>query len=393
MNWETPQLGTLCSLVNGKAYKASDWSTEGLPIIRIQNLNDPLKPFNHWPNGIEGQVEVNHGDVLLAWSGTPGTSFGAHFWRGDRGVLNQHIFRVELDSTRISKRWAILAINRQLDHLIDQAHGGVGLKHVTRGVVESLQIPLPPLPEQRRIAAILDQADATRRKRQKAIELTEKFLKSAFLEMFGDPVTNPKGWDVLSFSDVSDSRLGKMLDAKKQTGEDNRPYMRNINVQWGKLDLTNVWEMDFNEKDRIEFRLVSGDVLICEGGAGVAQTAIWRGEIEECYFQKSLHRVRPKDGVITSEYVAYLIWMLMREGTELHKLVSSATIPHLTGVKLKTLPIPIPPFELQQRFSRIYLYRENLMKEVKRSAFEVTRLFNSLVQRAFRGELSPVEVP
>ena len=227
------------------------------------------------------KVMAKRSDVLLT---VKGNGVGKSNL-GEDAAIGRQLMALRPDVSKLDQNYLFRFLRSRI-HQINALGQGATVPGIAKGDIEGLQIPLPPLPEQRRIAAILDQADAIRRKRQKAIELTEKFLKSAFLEMFGDPVTNPKGWNVLSFSEVSDSRLGKMLDAKKQTGDENRPYMRNINVQWGRIDLTNVWEMDFSEKDRKEFRLLPGDVLICEGGAGVAQTAIWRGEIDECYFQK-----------------------------------------------------------------------------------------------------------
>ena len=145
--------------------------------------------------------------------------------------------------------------------------------------------------------------------------------------------------------------------------------------------------MDFNEKDRQEFRLLPNDVLICLGGAGVAQTAIWRGEISECYFQKSLHRVRPKPCSATPEYIAFLIRMLMKKGSELFRLVSSATIPHRTGAKLKTLRIPVPPVDHQRKFD---LFIESVAQQNGRLQSHVTeldQLFASLQHRAIRSEL------
>lgn len=253
--------------------------------------------------------------------------------------------------------------------------------------VAKIEIPLPPLAEQKRIAGILDAADALRAKRRAALAQLDALAQSLFLDLFDDPVTNPRGWPIRAFDDVCSSRLGKMLDAKKQVGENNRPYMRNINVQWGKLNLSAVWEMDFDKKDREEFRLLRNDVLICEGGAGVAQTAIWRGEIEECYFQKSLHRVRPKPCTATSEYIAHLIRMLMREGSALFRLVSSATIPHLTGVKLKTLKIPVPPLPLQQQFAAAVESIDRQKARHREHLAGLDALFASLQHRAFRGEL------
>lgn len=175
-------LGEVCNLVNGDAYKLSDWSTSGTPIIRIQNLNDDNKPFNFWSGSLSDRVVVKPGDVLLAWSGTPGTSFGAHIWKRGVGVLNQHIFRVDFHGNSVIPEWAAFAINHQLDILIRKAHGGVGLRHVTKGEVKLLEIPLPPLLEQKRIAAILnEQMTVVERARASAdaqLELTTKLIDS-----------------------------------------------------------------------------------------------------------------------------------------------------------------------------------------------------------------------
>lgn len=163
-------LGELCSLVNGDAYRETDWRPTGVPIVRIQNLNDASKPFNYWQGRLDDRVNVNSGDVLLAWSGTPGTSFGAHLWNRGRAVLNQHIFRVDLDLQRIDARYAVLAINEQLDELIGRAHGAVGLRHVTKGEVESLLIPLPELRTQQRVATAVHEQLALAAGAESALE-------------------------------------------------------------------------------------------------------------------------------------------------------------------------------------------------------------------------------
>src|SRR5579862_2979642 len=91
--WTTATIGSVCNLENGRAFKPSDWTTNGLPIVRIQNLNNPLAPFNHFDGGVDDRYRLNGGELLFAWSGTPGTSFGAHIWNRGEAVLNQHIFR------------------------------------------------------------------------------------------------------------------------------------------------------------------------------------------------------------------------------------------------------------------------------------------------------------
>lgn len=270
---------------------------------------------------------------------------------------------------------------------------GANYPAVSDRIVCNSTIPLPyannpvrSLPEQKRIAAILDQADAIRRKRQQTVEISADLVPSLLYDLFGDLNCNSRGWPVMEFSQVCDSRLGKMLDAKQQTGMHSRPYMRNINVQWGKMDLSSVWQMDFDDQHREEFRLEPGDVLICEGGAGVGQTAIWRGELSECYFQKSLHRVRPRPDKAVPEYISNLIWALMKGGSILQH-ISQATIPHLTGVKLKSLHIPVPPLPLQHRFAKAVTQHSQLQERLRAISDESDSLFDSLVQRAFCGEL------
>lgn len=189
--WTETRVGDLCRLVNGSAFKPSDWSTEGVPIIRIQNLNDADKPYNYWAGDVDDCVRVRRGDILLAWSGTPGTSFGAHIWDGEDGVLNQHIFRVDLTSDEVTPAWFVWAVNFRLENLIGRAHGAVGLAHVTKGEVQALEIPLPPLAEQERIAGRLtEQLGAVERARAAAAQrlAAAEALPAALLrEVFDGP--------------------------------------------------------------------------------------------------------------------------------------------------------------------------------------------------------------
>jgi len=149
--WEWARVGSLSNLINGKAFKPSDWTTEGLPIVRIQNLNTPTSPFNRYDGEVDEAFHLHGGELLFAWSGTPGTSFGAHIWYGGEALLNQHIFKMEFSEENIDKNYFRLALNQRVLELIGLAHGSAGLQHVTRGVFEATLIPIPPLFEQARI--------------------------------------------------------------------------------------------------------------------------------------------------------------------------------------------------------------------------------------------------
>ena len=134
-NWASVKLGQALELVNGRAFKPIDWTQTGLPIVRIQNLNNPYATFNRFDGGVKERFLIDSGDFLISWSGTPGTSFGAHIWTGGPAVLNQHIFKATLIGNVFNPRFLKLAINARLLELIEQAHGGVGLQHITKYVV------------------------------------------------------------------------------------------------------------------------------------------------------------------------------------------------------------------------------------------------------------------
>ena len=170
-NWGWVAVGDSMDMVNGKAFKPEDWSTEGTPIIRIQNLNNKNASFNRCNTEVDPKIHVHDGDLLISWSGTPGTSFGAFIWTRGFAYLNQHIFRCTLVDGIFTKEFLRLAINARLDEMISHAKGAAGLRHITKGKLESIRLPLPPISEQKRIVAkvnelmaLCDQLEAQQQK-------------------------------------------------------------------------------------------------------------------------------------------------------------------------------------------------------------------------------------
>jgi type I restriction enzyme S subunit len=157
-NWYWVRLGERLELYNGRAFKPSDWISAGLPIVRIQNLNNEAAPFNYCAEvDVQPRHIINSGSFLISWSGTPGTSFGAFIWHRGNAALNQHIFSCFQRGETFYDRFLQLAINGRLDEMIAKAHGGVGLQHITKGKLEFLPLPLPPLAEQHRIIVKVDE--------------------------------------------------------------------------------------------------------------------------------------------------------------------------------------------------------------------------------------------
>lgn len=171
-----------------------------------------------------------------------------------------------------------------------------------------------------------------------------------------------------------------MLDTKQQTGKNRYPYLANFNVQWFRFDLDNLNQMDFDESDRIEFELRDGDLLVCEGGE-IGRCAVWHNEIQPCFFQKALHRVRCDRHAINPDYLAWWFKYNCDNGGFASIVGAKATIAHLPGVKLKQLQVVVPPIELQNQFA-------DFVEQVDKSKFScaLTTHFYQTLQNSLRQE-------
>lgn len=175
--WQKMNIGEACTLVNGRAFKPSDWTKTGTPIVRIQNLNDPNAEFNYCSGDIEDKFWIDTGTLLFAWSGTPGTSFGAFIWAGGKAVLNQHIFQV-YPCAEISKQFLKCSFEGHMDEIIERAHGGVGLRHITKQELERIELLVPPMAVQDDFVAFAQQSDKSKFELEKALaELTATYKR------------------------------------------------------------------------------------------------------------------------------------------------------------------------------------------------------------------------
>ena len=380
--------GSICSLQNGRAFKPEDWSVEGVPIIRIQNLNDHAKPFNYCNLEIERQFHINSGDLLFSWSGTPGTSFGAFFWNRGKGYLNQHIFRVDVDEKKVDKIYLRYAVNSKLDEIIDQAHGGVGLKHITKGKLEAVLIPLPPLPIQRHIARVLDQADQLRKQAQQMETELNALAQSVFLEMFGDPVKNPKGWKSKALKDFAFIQIGPFGTQlhKEDYVIDGIPLINPMHINNQKITPQNNFTITKEKHEELpEYHLKKGDVIM--GRRGEMGRCALVTEIEQGWLcgTGSLF-IRTKYGESFGSYLQkYLSSDYIKSYLEAE--AKGATMPNLNKTIIGNIVVPLPKEDCLSKFSQMKFKIDELIKVNKQ--IEADTLFHSLVQKAFKGELIP----
>lgn len=162
---------------------------------------------------------------------------------------------------------------------------GATRQKLTQAAMREMVIPYRNMQEQLEIVKVLGKVFHLIEKREDELIALDELVKSRFLELFGDVISNNKLWPLHMLSEISSSRLGKMLDAKRQTGLCSYPYLANFNVQWFKFNIEELNQMDFDDADRIEFELKDGDLLVCEGGE-IGRCAVWHNEIQPCFFQR-----------------------------------------------------------------------------------------------------------
>lgn len=259
---------------------------------------------------------------------------------------------------------------------------GATIPHIYFKDYSKEKLLLPPLPEQRRIAAVLDKVSELIALRKRQLDLLDEMVKARFVEMFGDLIVNNLNWSQVQLSNVATTRLGKMLDAKKQTGKNTYPYLANFNVQWFQFKLDNLNQMDFDESDQIEFALEYGDLLVCEGGE-VGRCAVWKNQVNNCFFQKALHRIRCDKSIIIPDYLAWWFKVHANYNSFDDIVGSKATIPHLTGIKLKQLMIEVPPIDLQNQFADFVQQVDKSKATVQQGLDRLNLLKSALMQEYF----------
>ena len=187
--WPMVAIGEVCNLINGRAFKPQDWKpadSGGLPIVRIQNLNTPDSEFNYYTGEVKDRYIINQGQLLFSWSGSRGTSFGAHIWNGGKAILNQHIFKVEFDQIWATKMYLLYALNRAVAEVEQNLHGGVGLVHITKGNLEKIQIPVPSLTTQQALVAEIEAEQSLVAANRELVERMEGKIRAAIGRVWGE---------------------------------------------------------------------------------------------------------------------------------------------------------------------------------------------------------------
>lgn len=347
--------GDIADFINGRAFKPEEWGSEGLPIIRIQNLTGSSKITNYYDGPFEKKHLVKKGDILISWS----ASLGIYLWPREDAILNQHIFKVYLKEA-VDKQYFYYAASEALNAMLSQVHGST-MQHITKEPFEATLIPLPSLPEQQRIAAILTKADRVRQLRRYALELSSSYLQAVFLEMFGDPVTNSKHWLTVRLHEL----CSKIVDCPHSTptytsAPTDYACVRSSDIQEGFLDWSTTKYVSQSEyQKRIQGHTPQpNEVVYCREGARFGNAAIITSSKKVCLGQQIM-LFQVSSNTATPEF----IWAFLESNgahTQANRLVGGSASPHLNVGDIREFITINPPFPLQQKFSQIVQKHQRL---------------------------------
>lgn len=319
------------------------------------------------------------GDVLL-------TVKGAGCGKSNLGVdgaIGRQLMALRPNKAKLDRNYLFAFIRSQEERICALGQGAT-VPGIAKGDIEKLQIPFFPLLEQRRIAAILDKADAIRLKREEGIRLTEDLLRSTFLEMFGDHVEKAKPLTELA-EVVSGVAKGRKLNGRATLV----PYLRVANVQDGFLNLDEIKMIEALPDEVESLALKDGDIVMTEGGDHdkLGRGAIWNASIPNCIHQNHVFRVRVDRRSILPTYFAAFLRTPQAKRYFLRCAKKTTNLASINMTQLRGLPVPVPSISLQRKFEEAVQTINGIAVTRKQATSEAASLFGSLVQRAFRGEL------
>jgi type I restriction enzyme, S subunit len=252
-------------------------------------------------------------------------------------------------------------------------------------------VAIPLLDEQRRIAEVLDRAEALRAKRRGVLAMVDNLTQALFLDLFGDPTTNPNGWpDTETLGGVAEIVSG-VTKGRSVAGKSTRivPYLAVVNVQDRALDLSVVKTIDATEDEIQRYRLKQSDLLLTEGGDPdkLGRGTLWHGELPECIHQNHVFRVRLTTETLDPVFLNWLIGSQRGKRCFLRSAKQTTGIASINMTQLRGFPLLLPPLRLQHEFARSVAAVEKLRTAHQASLRQLNALFASLQYRAFKGEL------
>lgn len=411
-HWTVTPLKHIADFINGDAFKPAEWAESGIPIIRIQNLNGG-EDFNYFDGEVEQRYLVHDGDLLFGWSGNRGTSFGPFLWRRKEVcALNQHIFRVvPKDTDKHLLYWTLKAVT---SHVEDQAHGIIGMVHVTKGDLGVINVPTAPVVEQKAIAEFLDREtakiDGLMGEQRRLIELLKEKrqavishavtrglnpdapLKPSGIEWLGDV---PEHWQVMPIRRTISVPLANGIFKKKEEFGDGVLLVNVFDIYRGdfKIDYQSLDRVRCTASETTAYEVIPGDLFFVRSSLkqeGIAAVAMATACSEPVVYECHLIRARPIHETLDSHFGSFVLNSIIYRSAMIVK-AKVTTMTTIDQEAILSTYLPIPPL-LEQNHIADVLDRETAMldtltAEAERAIDLLQERRSALISAAVTGQI------
>lgn len=384
------RLGDVCTLRNGYAFKSENFTKEGVPVIRISDINDstatPQKAQRTTESSVFEKFVIKEDDILIAMSGATTGKFGRYKSKL-KAYQNQRVgCFVITDESKLSNDYLYLLLKGLQKKIESDAYGG-GQPNISSKIIENYKIQLPSLSDQQKIAGVLNKAERLIIQRQRSVELADEFLKHAYHRMFGDPSTNLNNYEVGKAEDIIEEV--KYGTSKPSEDEGKFVYLRMNNITTtGFWDLSQIKYINVESSDIEKYIVRNNDLVFNRTNSKelVGKTAVFDLD-EEMIIAGYLIRVR-----LNERGNPYFLWGYLNsphgKKTLLGLCRNIVGMANINANELKNIKILLPPIELQNQFAQQVRKVKAIKEKYALSLVELEKLYNSLHYKAFKGELS-----
>ena len=365
---EYKKLGDIATFINGYAFKPSDRGEVGLPIIRIQDLTGNGYDLGFYNGEYPKKIEINNGDILISWS----ASLGVYVWNNGKALLNQHIFKVVFDKLEIDKYYFVFAIQYYLDEMKRKTHGAT-MKHIVKKDFDCTLIPYPSVEKQREISNILLKVKYIIDTRKKQLEKYDELIKARFVEMFGDPITNPMRWEMVSIGDVV--KEVKYGTSKPAIEGGKYPYLRMNNLTMdGHLDLSDLKFIDIPNDEIEKYIVRQGDVLFNRTNSVdlVGKTAVF--DLPDAMIIAGyIIRIRLNERLLPEIFSQYMNLEALKSILK-NMAKGAVNQANINAQELKKIKIYVPDIQTQRQFIKI-------KEQIDKSKFVELKQYKNRVEK------------
>jgi type I restriction enzyme S subunit len=379
------KLGDAVDILSGFAFPSELFNdATGMPVVRIR---DVVRGFSNtrYSGEVDERFVVNNGDILIGMDG----NFNVARWNGGPALLNQRVCKIEARTNILDSGFLLHLLPKELKK-IEDATAFVTVKHLSVKSIRDIGITLPPLHEQRRIAAILDQVNALQAKRREAFAQLDSLKQSIFNEMFGDPVTNPKGWQKLTLNELMEDGPQNGLYKPSTDYGTGTPILRIDAFYDGAVTkLNSLKRVRLSASEVKLYGLYADDIVINRVNSMeyLGKSALIPKLPEPTVFESNMMRFSVNRDIAEPGYIVQFLQTKFIKSQILACSKNAVNQSSINQQDVKGFQINVPPVKLQEAFSARCTTVEAVKTTHYAALTQLDVLFASLQHRAFRGEL------